>query len=368
LANPAVLSVSPYLPGKSISAIRKEYHLQEVIKLASNENPAGPSPLALEAVAAAVSDIHLYPEEGADELKEALARKHGVRIHEIILGHGATDILDIITRTFICPGDEILSAHPSFPWFQMLGQLSGAQNVLVPLREHKHDLTAMRKRITPHTKLIFIANPNNPTGTYLTKAEIESFLSSVPEDVVVVLDEAYIDYVTSEKIDSRVSLSEKRVITVRTFSKVSGLAGLRIGYAVAQPEIIEFMEKARQPFNTTMLAHVAALAALQDREHLEKSRQMVADGKKFLYHQFQKLFLDFIPTEANFIFVDFHKDVKGIVHQLQQRGFIIRPVSATCARITIGSPPQNLGLVRSLQSVLSSLRTNPNPEGTAHGE
>jgi histidinol-phosphate aminotransferase len=358
LANPVILPVNPYQPGKSSSAIQREFGLQEVVKLASNENAAGPSPLARKALELVLHHIHLYPDDGGEDLKHALARKHGVSSENVILGHGATDILDIIVRAFVCPTDEIISAYPGFPWFQILGQLSGAKNVVVPLRDHRHDLQAMGERITPRTKLILIANPNNPTGTFLKRADIESFLRSVPRHVVVVLDEAYIDYVDGEETRA-IKLAQKPVdrlqpvIVVRTFSKISGLAGLRIGYAIAEAGLIRLLEKARQPFNTTMLAHVAAKASLQDLHHIEKSRKIVAQGKIFLYEAFKRLRLDFVPTDANFIYVDFHRDVKPIFHQLMERGFIIRPAQETCARITIGLPRQNAGLVRALKEVLT---------------
>ncbi len=351
LANPAILPVFPYQPGKSSLAIQREFGLQEVVKLASNENAAGPSPLACKALEAALLQIHRYPDEGGEDLKQALALKHGVPSDSIILGHGATDILDIIVRSFVCPGDEIISAQPSFPWFSILGQLSGAKNVLVPLKDHRHDLHAMAECITPKTKLVFIANPNNPTGTFLKRNEIEAFLRSVPRHVVVVLDEAYIEYVGVEEPHA-MKFSQKPLIFVRTFSKISGLAGLRIGYAVADRGLIRLMEKARQPFNTTLMAHVAAIASLQDIHHIEKSRKIVNQGKTFFYQAFKRLRLDYVPTEANFIFVDFHRDVKPVFQQLMERGFIIRPALQTCARITIGLSRQNAGLLRALKEIL----------------
>ncbi len=351
LANPVILPINPYQPGKSASAIQKEFGIQEVVKLSSNENAAGPSPLALKALESVLMQVHRYPDDGGEDLKEALARKHDVPVDGIILGHGATDILEIIVRALVCPGDEIISAHPGFPWFQILGHLSGARNVVVPLRDHKHDLEAMGQRITPRTKIIFIANPNNPTGTFLKRAEIESFLKSVPDHVVVVLDEAYIEYVTAEEVNG-VKLPRKPAVIVRTFSKISGLAGLRIGYGIAQKGLIEILEKARQPYNTTTIAHVAAMASIHDFQHIEKSRRLVIQGKAFLYGAFRRLELDYVPTEANFIYVDFHRQVKSIFQNLMGKGFIIRPSSETCARITIGSPMENEGLTHAFEEIL----------------
>ncbi|MEW6733911.1 MAG: histidinol-phosphate transaminase [Acidobacteriota bacterium] len=353
LANPTIWSIKPYQPGKSISEVKKEFGLENIVKLVSNENLMGPSPLALAAVQSLLPEINFYPEDSARELKYALAKRHGVGCESIILGHGATDILEIIARAFLCSGDEVISAHPSFPWFQMLGQANGAKNVVVPLRDHTHDLQAMASSITNKTKLIFIANPNNPTGTMVEPLELNSFLRLLPANLAVVLDEAYIEYATNTETDAWQYLSDKLLIIVRTFSKMAGLAGLRIGYAVAERHIIELLEKARQPFNTTNLAHIAALASLQDHQHIERSRQMVINGKAFLYAQLEKLGVSYVPSEANFVFVDFQQDPGAIFNALLQRGFIIRPVLETCARITIGLPIHNNSLMEALAEVLS---------------
>jgi len=353
LANPCILPIHPYKPGKQIAEVKKELGLDSIVKLASNENPAGPSPLALLALESALRDINYYPEDGGIELKRSLADKCGISSNNIVLGHGATEVLEIIVRTFICPGDEVISAHPSFPWFQMLGQLSGAKNVIVPLREHRHDLKAMADSITAKTKLIFIANPNNPTGTIVRQDEIEAFLKQVPSHVVVILDEAYTEYVTGEQNDTIRYIWRKPVIIVRTFSKFSGLAGLRIGYAIAGRWIVDLLEKVRAPFNTAIVSQAAALASLEDHEHRERTRRLVEEGKAFLYAQFEELGLDFVRSEANFIFIDFHTDAEPIFNALLSRGFIIRPMLKTCARITIGTPEQNAGLIHALTAVIS---------------
>jgi len=353
LANPITWSINPYQPGRPISDVKREFGLEAVTKLASNENPAGPSPLALEALQSLLPQINFYPDDNDLELKEALAEKFNVERENLILGHGATDILEIIVRAFVCPGDEVISAHPSFPWFQILGQMSGAINIVVPLRDDRHDLPAMAAKITSNTKVVFIANPNNPTGTIVDRDEICSFLRSVPDHVVVVMDEAYIEYVTRKEIDSLAYISQKPVIVVRTFSKIAGLAGLRIGFAVAEREIIRLLERVKQPFNTTALAHAAALASLQDREHLERSRQMVTEGKQYLYPQFERLGVDYVRSEANFVFVDFHQDSHTIADALLRQGFIIRPMLDSCARITVGAPEQNAAFVTALAEVLS---------------
>jgi histidinol-phosphate aminotransferase len=353
IANPSILPINPYKPGKPISEVKKELGLENIVKLASNENPAGPSPYALEVLQSTLSEIGFYPEDSGIGLKRALANKYDISCDNLVIGRGATEILEIITRAFVCPDDEIISAHPSFPWFQMLGQMSGAKNVIVPLRSHTHDLQTMADSVTPKTKLIFIANPNNPTGTIVGRHEIDSFLKLVPDDVIVVLDEAYIEYVTDKSISSLTHIWQKPVIIVRTFSKIAGLAGLRIGYGIAQPVIIELLEKVRQPFNTTALAQAAAVASLEDHNHLERSREMVMEGKDFLYTHFKRLGLDYVPSEANFILVDFRIDAEVVFKALLDRGFIVRPMLKTCARITVGLPQQNASLINALGEILS---------------
>jgi histidinol-phosphate aminotransferase len=351
LANPSVHKVIPYQPGKAISEVQRELGLDDIVKLASNENPAGPSSLALEAVMSLLPDIHLYPDEG-HELKEALAEKLESKPNNVILGRGATEVLEMITRAFVCPGDQIISAHPSFPWFQMLGRVHGAKNVVVPLLDYKHDLKAMAANISDETKLIFIANPNNPTGTVVEQREIEHFLRRVPDEVVIVFDEAYIEYIARPRIDVLSHIHNRPLISVRTFSKIAGLAGLRIGYAIAQPAIIRLLERVREPFNTTAVAQAAALASLRDEEHLLRTHEIVGEGKQYLYTQFGELGIKFVPSEANFIFVDFQADVRAIHEDLLNFGVIIRPMLESCARITVGTADQNRRLIQALEQVL----------------
>jgi len=350
LANPAILSVSPYLPGKSISEVQREFGLTDVVKLASNENPAGPSPQALEAIRSLLPELHLYPESGA-ELRRALSERNGLPVGGVLLGHGATDLLDLIMRAFSCPGDEVISAHPGFPWYQMLGQLNGAKNVIVPLRDHVHDLEAMSERVTGRTKLVFVANPNNPTGTTVAVDALDAFVERLPDHVILVLDEAYVEYV-EDPPNSLAYLAHRNVIVVRTFSKIAGLAGLRIGYAMARPELVELLEKVQPPFSTTSLAHVAALASLTDEHHRTASREAARVGKELLYVELSRLGLRFVPSQANFIFVDFETGVAPIADGLLRRGFVIRPMLETCARITVGTLAQTRAFMSALEEVL----------------
>lgn len=355
LANPAILPVNPYVPGKPISEVQRELGLGDVVKLASNENPAGPSPRALEIIRSLLPELHLYPESGG-ELRRALCERHGLAPGSVLLGHGATDVLDLIARTFVCPGDEVISAHPSFPWYQMLGQLTGARNIVVPLRDHAHDLDAMAGCITDRTKLIFVANPNNPTGTTVAAAALDGFVEHLPDHVVLVLDEAYIEY-AEDAPRSLDYLAHRHVILVRTFSKIAGLAGLRIGYAMARREIIELIEKVQPPFGTTNLAHAAALASLGDEQHLAQSRELARASKQLLYAELSRLGLVFVPSQANFVLVDFETSVAPIADALLRRGFIVRPMLETCARITVGTLHQTLALVEVLEELCKPART-----------
>jgi len=341
--------VNPYIPGKPISEVQREFGASDVVKLASNENPAGPSPHAIAAIRSLLTDLHLYPENGED-LRRALSERNGLPAGSVLLGHGATGILEVIARTFVCPGDEVVSAHPSFPWFQMLGQLSGAKNIVVPLRDHVHDLAAMSGRVTDRTKLVFIANPNNPTGTTVATEVLDAFVERLPDHVILVLDEAYIEY-AEDAPDSLDYLAHRHVIVVRTFSKIAGLAGLRIGYAMSRPEIIDLLERVQPPFSTTNLAQSAALASLGDERHRAASREAVRAGKKLLYAELSRLGLRFVPSQANFIFVDFATSVVPIAEALLRRGFIIRPMLDTCARITLGTLAQTAALVDALEEL-----------------
>jgi histidinol-phosphate aminotransferase len=350
LANPAILPVRPYVPGKPASEVRRELGLLDVVKLASNENPAGPSPRALAAIRDLLPELHLYP-DGGDELRRALCRRHGLAPGSVLLGHGATEVLDLIARTFLCSGDEVISAHPSFPWYLTVGQLAGATSVVVPLRDHVHDLDAMAARVTASTKLIFVANPNNPTGTTVTARALDDFVERLPDHVVLVLDEAYIEYVDDPPATFDY-LAHRHVIVVRTFSKIAGLAGLRIGYALARPDVIELLEKVQAPFTTTVLAQAAALASLDDDEHRAASRTAARSGRELLCAHLARLGLHFVSSQANFVFVDFETSVAPIADGLVQRGFIVRPMLDSCARITVGTTAQTAALVVALEDVL----------------
>ena len=349
-----IKSITPYVPGKPLEELERELGITGSIKLASNENPLGPSPKAVAAVKKALEGLNRYPDGSGFYLSQALAKKFKVELSQIILGNGSNELLELAVRAFVQPGDETISADPSFVVYKMVTQAAGGTNVIVPCKDMRHDLDAMAERITPKTRLVFIANPNNPTGTMNTISEMDRFMEKVPDSVIVVVDEAYFEYVThSEYPDSLDYLKGGRnILALRTFSKIYGLAGLRIGYGITTPEIAEMMNKVRQPFNTNSLAQVGALAALADRKHVEKSVAINNEGKQFLTQSFQRLGISFIPTETNFIMFETGLDGKDLYNGLLKTGVIIRPMGPKRLRVTIGLPEENKRFVEELEKLL----------------
>lgn len=356
----AILKIKPYVPGKPIEEVQRELGIKDVIKLASNENPLGPSPDAVLALREAVERIHFYPDGTCYYLKEALAEKLGLTPDNLIIGNGTDEILKLLAEAFVNPGEEIVVADPTFSEYEFAAQVMGGVAVKVPCRDFRHDLTAMAEAITLRTRLVFICNPNNPTGTIVEQNELDAFLGKVPANVLVVIDEAYNEYVTSPAYpDSLAYIRSGRpnVIVLRTFSKIYGLAGLRVGYGISQPEIIQALNRVREPFNVNFLAQVAATAALKDEIHVQKSREVNREGKEFLYQELEALGLKFIPTEANFIFVDIGRDSREVFSQLLRKGVIVRTGDIfgypTFLRITIGTLRQNQRLIAALREVLT---------------
>jgi histidinol-phosphate aminotransferase len=351
-----IRGISPYVPGKPIEELERELGISGSIKLASNENPLGPSPKAVAAIKKAVEGLNRYPDGSGFYLSQALAGKYGVNLNQILLGNGSNELIELVVRTFVQPGDEIISADPSFVVYKMITQAGGGTNVIVPCRDMRHDLDAMAARITEKTRIVFIANPNNPTGTMNTRAEMDRFMDQVPDHVIVALDEAYSEYVThADYPDSLDHLKAGRnVLALRTFSKIYGLAGLRIGYGITTPEIAELMNKVRQPFNTNSLAQIGALAALADRKHVEKSIAINNEGKQFLYQAFQRLGISYIPTEANFIMFETRRDGSELYSALLKQGVIIRPMGGNRLRVTIGLPDENRRFVSELEKIVTA--------------
>jgi histidinol-phosphate aminotransferase len=349
-----IKNITPYTPGKPIEELERELGISGSIKLASNENPLGPSPKAVAAIKRALAGLNRYPDGSGYYLSQALAKKYDVDISQIILGNGSNELIELVVRTFVQPGDEVISADPSFVVYKMITQAAGGTNVVVPLKDSRHDLDAMADRITEKTKIVFIANPNNPTGTMNRSAEMDRFMNRVPDHVIVAVDEAYYEYVTrADYPDSLDYLkAAKNVLALRTFSKIYGLAGLRIGYGITTPEIAELMNKVRQPFNTNSLGQIGAVAALADRKHVEKSIAINSEGKQFLYQSFDRLGMSYLPTETNFILFESLFDSRELYNTLLKTGVIIRPMGGKKLRVTIGLPDENKRFVNELEKIV----------------
>ncbi len=361
-----VAKIKPYVPGKPIQEVERELGLTGSIKLASNENPLGPSGKAMEAVKRFLQsdgELNRYPEGSGYYLKNALSERlsqeTGIPVNagQIILGNGSNELIDIAVRTFVGPGEEGIMATPSFVVYPMAVQSVGGVAKEIPVREYRHDLDGMAKAISERTKIVFIANPNNPTGTINRKDEFEKFMDRVPEGVLVVVDEAYYEYVRDREYPDTFAYFEDRrdVLILRTFSKAYGLAGLRIGYGIAQEHILSEMNKIREPFNTGSLAQLAAHHALADREHLTSTIRMNEDGKEFLYKELDALRIPYVPTEANFIYMPLRFASKVLYDALLYKGVIVRPVGRNEIRVTIGLPEENKRFVEALKAVMHNL-------------
>jgi histidinol-phosphate aminotransferase len=346
LARKPVRTASPYVPGRPIEEIRERFGLSRVLKLASNENPLGPSPRAREAVAACLGDVHRYPEGGSTRLRAAIAVRLGVEPASAIVGSGSDELLELLARTFLSPGDEIVASRHAFIRYKMAGILMEARVVETPMAPGlRHDLPAMARAVTPRTKIVFIANPNNPTGTYVTRAELGEFLGRVPSSVLVAVDEAYFEY-ASVLPDYPDSLEFRRkgrrnVIAFRTFSKIHGLAGLRAGYAIADPEIVGLMDRIRPPFNVTVPAQVGCEAALADDSHVKASRDLNRENLAWLAAELERRGIEFTPSAANFILIRTRRGGPAVFDALLRKGVIVRPMVEyglpEHVRVTIGT-------------------------------
>jgi len=360
LANEHILGIAPYEPGKPIEELERELSITNAIKLASNENPLPPSDRVQKAVFAALGALNRYPDGSGFYLRQALAKRHGVTPDQVILGNGSNDLIELVARSFLRPGDEAIVPHPSFVVYPMIVQAVGGIRVMVMLKDYRLDLEAMARAVTPTTKLVFIANPNNPTATIVTTEEVEHFMARLPERVVVVFDEAYVEFAQGTDFpDSLAYVKQgRKVIVLRTFSKAASLAGLRVGYAVADPDAVALMNRIRQPFNVNSLAQVAALAALDDDAHILECVRMIEGGRHFLNDEFKTLGVKVVPSRANFILVDVGRSAAEIYQKLLHEGVIVRPMTPfgmeTALRITIGTPDENRKLVRALRKALGA--------------
>lgn len=357
-----IMDIRPYVPGKSIELVQKEFGLTDVIKLASNENPIGPSPRAIEAMKDNAHKMFLYPDGYCTDLRNMAAEYLGVAQNQLIFGNGSDEVIKLLGETFIYPGDEVIVADPSFSEYDFVCLLMGGILRKVPLTNHAHDLEKMAGQITEKTKMIFLCNPNNPTGTIVAKEEVDKFLAKVPDTVVVVFDEAYYEYVEDKAYPQSLEyLNQDRenIVILRTFSKIHGLAGLRIGYGIAAPKMIQLLERTREPFNVNLMAQKAALASLADKEHVQNSRDVNNKGREFLYKAFEEMGLDYIPTHANFLMVDLQKNSKEVFIELQKKGVIIRTGDIfgmdTFIRVTIGTEEENKRFIKALKEVLGNL-------------
>ena len=358
----AVRDIPPYVPGKSIDEVAREMGLARVIKLASNENALGPSPRAIDAIRSHLGEIHRYPEDSSHDLKQALAGHLGVDAGNILLGTGADEVLLLLGHLFLDPGDECLYAFPSFPVYRKSALAMAAVPVVSPLRDFRIDVDDLLSRVTPRTRLVFLCNPNNPTGHLTPAAEVRSFLDRLPDHVFPVIDEAYAEFVADGECAEGVRLFRegRALASVRTFSKISGIAGLRVGYAVVPPEVSIAVNGIRNSFNISRLAQVAALAALDDREHIERTRALTFAGREQLDRGLREMGLVPLPSQANFVCVDVGRSAEDVFQQLLRRGLIIRPLTAfgmvNHIRITVGSSEENSVALEALAEVLGSRR------------
>jgi len=349
----------PYVPGKPMEELERELGISDSIKVASNENPLGASPKALAAVRAAMKSLNRYPDGNATLLKEKLAHKLGVKPEMIVTGNGSNEILELAAATFMQAGDHAVISEHAFVVYDLAVESRGlAKTVVAPGKNFGHDLAAMAKAVTDQTRLLFIANPNNPTGTMAGRAEMDALLESLPEKVIVVLDEAYSEYVEDPDYPDGVELVKRgaRVIATRTFSKIYGLAGLRVGFGVMAPEMADYMNRVRQPFNTNSLAQVAAAAALDDEAFVRRSRATNRRGMKFLYKEFRRLKIEYIPSVANFVLMKSPKDAKQLYDQLLHKGVIVRPMGGyrlpQWLRVTVGTTRENRRFIQALEELL----------------
>ncbi len=351
-------SIKPYEPGKPIEEVQRELGLSKVIKLASNENPLGPSRKVVQAILKASKSVHLYPDGGMYRLKKAISKKVGLKTSEIIIGNGSNEIIEFLVKGFVGLEDKVISSDMTFLVYPLVTQTAGGNYVQIPMKNFRYDLPSIAKAIDKKTKLVFIANPNNPTGTYVTDSELEEFINKVPDNVIICIDEAYIDFVEAKDYPKSLKyLKKDNVIVLRTFSKSYGLAGLRLGYGLANERLIGYLHKIRQPFNVNSLAQAAGEAALADNTYLTQTKKVVLQGRKYLQDEFKRLGLYFIPSQANFVLVCVKRNSKELFQKMLKRGVIVRDMTAyglnEWIRITIGTMNQNKQFIQELKRFLA---------------
>ena len=355
-ANPQLRELVAYEPGKPVEDLARELGLPpgEIIKLASNENPLGPSPAARQAMIDTIDRAHFYPDGGGYYLREAVAEQLGLSMANVILGNGSNEIIEFLGHAYLQPGDEVVVAKHSFAVYRLMAQLFGAEVVDVPDPDFIADLDGMLAAITPRTKEVFIANPNNPTGTMVFQDDIDRFMERVPEHVMVVFDEAYFEFLDEPPDVLKYVRAGRNVVVLRTFSKIQGLANLRIGYGLAAAEIIEVLQKARQPFNANGIAQAGALAGLRDQAHMDATRRVTREGREFFQAEFLEMNLEFVPSHANFVLVRVG-DGKKVFDALLRRGLIVRAMGSyglpEWIRVSVGTMPQNKAFIAALREL-----------------
>lgn len=352
-----IMSVTPYIAGKPIEETKRQLGLKEVIKLASNENPLGASPKAILAMRKALSGVNRYPDSSGFYLKRKIAKSLNIASSNIVLGNGSDELIDIIIKAFVEEDECVLTADTTFLEYGIISRIIGRKVVTAPLRYFKYDLGSIKNKIDRNTKVIFISNPNNPTGTYVTKTEVEDFIAGLPEDVLLVMDEAYDSFIDVNDFPNSLKyLNKKNIIVLKTFSKAYGLAGLRIGYALANSDLIARMERARLPFNVNLLAQSAAIAGLEDKKFLKKTRKLVLEGKAYLYDNLRKLGIAYVPSVANFILIDCGRDCTEVFKEMLKDGVIVRDMKQyglkNFIRVTIGTKKENEKFIKAIKKVL----------------
>ncbi len=356
--SPNIASLVPYPPGKPIEELEREYGITGSIKLASNENPLGPSPKAVAAISAGLGNLHRYPDGSCYYLGRDLAARLGIEPEQIVFGNGSNEIIELLISTFLAPGQEVITSHPTFLVYQKMVQAHGGENRIIALQDMRHDLKAIAAAVSDRTRMIFLDNPNNPTGTIFSAADFDWFLADIPEGIIVVVDEAYIDFVEPDKrLDIRPYLESGRpVVGLRTFSKAYGLAGLRIGYGIMGREIADYVHRVRQPFNVNQLAQIGARAALADEEHYRRTMELTSRGMHTLSEGVRRLGCTPYPSHTNFFLIDVGRDAKTVYEAMLRKGVIIRAMTAygypSFIRITVGLPEENDRFLAALDETL----------------
>lgn len=358
LGRKSISNIKSYQPGRPIEEVKRELGLKDVIKMASNENPLGPSPKALTAIKNSLGAVNRYPEAGCFYLRQAVSKALKVKPEQLVFGNGSDELIVLALRAFVDEGDEVVVAAPTFLIYEIASKIQGARIKKVPTKYFKYDLKAMKREVTRNTRLIFIANPDNPNGTYVTRYELEAFLKGLPESAMVFMDEAYFDFVEEKDYPNGLDyISGNNLIVTRSFSKSYGLAGLRVGYGVSNPGIVKYMECVREPFNVNLIAQVAAAAALKDRDFLSKTKRATQRGKRFLYAEFNKLGLRYVPSVTNFILFETGKDAGQVCKKLLKKGVIVREMKAwgmnTFIRVTVGREKENRRFIKELKKAVA---------------